>query len=78
MNVTLLYRIAAILLLLFAVVHTVGFMTFTARTAEGLAVRDAMNAVKFEIKGASGSYGNFYVSFVLTVTAYLLLCGYLA
>jgi hypothetical protein len=41
-------------------------------------VRDAMNSVKFDIRGASGSYGNFYVGFGLTVTAYLVFCAYLA
>ena len=71
MNATLLYRIAAALLFLFAVLHTFGFLGFKPPTAEGLAVRDAMTSVQFEIKGASGSYGKFYMGFGLTVTAYL-------
>ena len=44
MNATLLYRIAAALLLLFAVLHTFGFLGFKPPTAEGLAVRDAMTS----------------------------------
>jgi hypothetical protein len=53
-------------------------MGFKPPTAEGLAVRDAMNSVQFEIKGASGSYGKFYTGFGLTVTAYLVFSAFLA
>jgi hypothetical protein len=49
MNATLLYRIAAALLLLFAVIHTYGLMGFKPATAEGLAVRDAMNSARLGI-----------------------------
>ena len=78
MNATLLYRIAAALLLLFAVLHTFGFLGFKPPTAEGLAVRDAMTSVQFEIKGASGSYGKLYMGFGLTVTGYLIFSAFLA
>ena len=78
MNATLLFRIAAGLLVLFAVGHTLGFLGFKPATAEGLAVRDAMNAVQFEFKGAYYSYGRFYTGFGLTITAYLLFSAFLA
>lgn len=78
MSATLLYCIAAVLLLLFAVGHTVGFMGFKPASPEGLAVRDAMNSVRFEFKGASHSYGGFYTGFGLTVTAYLVFSAFLA
>jgi len=60
MSATLLYRSAAVLLVLFAVGHVLGFMSFKPPSAEGIAVRDAMNNVHFEFKGSNYSYGNFY------------------
>jgi hypothetical protein len=78
MNAIVLYRIAAVLLLLFAVGHTFGFLAFKPPTPEGLAVHNAMNDVKFEFKGASYSYGGLYRGFGLTVTAYLLFSAVLA
>ncbi len=78
MNATLLYRVAAVLLVLFAGGHTLGFMGFKPPTAEGLAVRDAMASVHFKFQGASHSYGKFYTGFGLTVTAYLLFSAFLA
>lgn len=50
MNATLLYRIASVLLLLFAVGHTIGFLNFKPPTPEGVAVRDAMNNVHFQVR----------------------------
>jgi len=73
-----LYRIGAVLLVLFAVLHTIGFLKFKPPTAEGLAVRDAMTNVRFEVQGSSFSYGGFYRGFGLFVTAYLLFPAFLA
>ena len=78
MNATLLFRIAAVLLILFAAGHTIGFLNFKPPTAEGLTVRDAMNNVHFQVKGADFSYGGFYVGFGLFVTAYLVFSAFLA
>jgi hypothetical protein len=78
MNATLLYRIAAVVLVLFAAGHTFGFLNFRPSSAEGVAVYHAMNSVQFEIEGANYSYGNFYRGFGLTVTAYLLFSAFLA
>lgn len=58
MNATLLYRIASILVLLFALGHTVGFLKFKPPTAEGIAVRDAMANVHFQVRGHDYSYGS--------------------
>jgi hypothetical protein len=74
MTATLLYRIAAVLLILFAAAHTLGSLTFTPPTPEGVAVRDAMNNVHFQ----GYSYGNFYKGLALSVTAYLLFLAFLA
>jgi hypothetical protein len=78
MNATLLYRIAAVLLILFAAAHTFGFLSFTPPTPEGVAVRDAMNHVHFQVKNHTYSYGNFYRGFGLFATAYLLFAAFLA
>ena len=78
MNATLLYRVAAVLLVLFAAGHTFGFLGFKPASAEGLAVREAMESVQFDFKGSSYSYGMFYRGFGLMVTAYLLFSAFLA
>lgn len=75
---TALYRTAAILFVLFAAGHTVGFLRLEPPTAEALAVRDAMNQVHFVIGGASFSYGGFYTGFGLYVTAYLIFSAFLS
>jgi hypothetical protein len=69
MKATLPYRIASVLFVLFAAGHTFGFLNFKPPTAEGLAVRDAMNNVHY---GANLSYGGFFVGFGLCVTVYML------
>ena len=78
MTATLLYRIAAVVLVLFAAGHTFGFLSFRPSSAEGLAVYDAMNSVHFEFNGAARSYAEFYTGFGLMVTAYLLFSAFLA
>lgn len=78
MSATLLYRIAAVVLVLFALGHSAGFLTFKPPTAEGLAVRDAMDRVQFQIGSATFSYGRFYRGFGLSITAYLLFTAFLA
>ena len=78
MSATSLYRVAAVLLLLFAAGHTFGFLSFKPPTSEGLAVHDAMESVRFNFKGSSYSYAGFYKGFGLTITAYLLFSAFLA
>jgi hypothetical protein len=78
MTSTLLYRIAAAVLLLFAVGHTFGFMTFKPPTPESVAVRDAMDNVRFPIGSKSYTYGDFYRGSGLFCTAYLLFLAFLA
>ena len=78
MNATLLYRIAAVLLILFAAAHTFGSLNFTPPTPEAVAVRDAMNNVHFQVGGSSYSYGNFYKGLTLSITAYLLFLAFLS
>jgi hypothetical protein len=78
MKPTVLYRIASVLLILFAVGHTVGFLTFKAPSPEARAVWDAMNNVHFHVRSGSFSYGGFYIGFGLFVTAYMLFSAFLA
>ena len=78
MSATLLYRIAAVLLVFFGVGHTFGFLNFKPPTPEGLAVLDAMNNVHFQVKGTSFSYGGFYIGFGLFVTVYSFFSAFLA
>jgi len=79
MTATLLYRIAAVLFVLFAVGHTVGFLTFKPLNKEGVAVRDSMDTVRLEGIGSGKlTYGGFYRGFGLFCTVYLAFMAYLA
>jgi hypothetical protein len=72
------FRMAAGVLLIFAALHTVGFLGFVPPTVQGIAVRDAMDSVHFTLKGATYSYGNFYRGFGLFVTAALVFEAFVA
>ncbi|MEA2239336.1 MAG: hypothetical protein QOC81_4060 [Thermoanaerobaculia bacterium] len=78
MSATLLYRIASVVLILFAAGHTAGFLSLTPPTPQGVAVRDAMNDVHFPVGSGSYTYGGFYKGFGLTLTAYMLFSALLA
>lgn len=78
MKPTLLYRVAAIVLVLFAAGHTYGFLKFVPPTADAVAVRDSMFGVHFALHGGSYSYGGFYNGFGLMVSVYLLFSAFLA
>ena len=78
MKPTALYRTAASVLLLFALGHTVGFLTLKPTTADAVAVRDSMDNVHFAIHGKTFTYGGFYRGFGLFVTVYLLFSAFLA
>ncbi len=75
MNATLLYRIASVLLILFAAGHTTGFLTFKPPTAEGIAVRDAMQNVQFKVGSGTYSYDRFYKGFGLFLYSVSLVFG---
>ncbi|MBZ5507531.1 MAG: hypothetical protein LAO78_18885 [Acidobacteriia bacterium] len=78
MTATLLYRIAAVVFVLFAAGHTVGFLKFKPANAEGVAVHDAMNTVRLHVGSGKLTYGDFYRGFGLFCTLYLLFAAYLA
>jgi hypothetical protein len=72
-----LYRIAAILFVLFATLHTIGFLKFVPPTPEGQAVMNAMNTVQLQ-PGAKYTYGAFYKGFGLFATVYFLFAAAVA
>jgi hypothetical protein len=72
------FRISAVLLLLFAVGHTFGFLAFRPPTAAGQAVWSAMNNVRFSDGGSTFSYGEFYRGFGLSISASQLFTAWLA
>ena len=78
MSATLLYRLASILLVLFAAGHTFGFLKFKAPTPEGVAVREAMEKTVFEFRGKKYSYHGFYLGFGLFITVHLLFSAFLS
>lgn len=78
MTAKLLYRVVAVVLVLFAAGHTFGFLSFRPPSAEGLAVLAAMGNVHFALDGGSYSYAGFYTGFGLMVSAYMLFSAFLA
>jgi hypothetical protein len=72
------FRLAAGLMLLFAVGHTIGFLTFQAPSVEGQNVWKAMNTVRFSVGSSTFSYGDFYTGFGLFITAFQLFAAWLA
>lgn len=72
------FRVSAVVLLLFAIGHTVGFLSFRPPTADGQGVFAAMNNVRFSAAGTSVSYGDFYRGFGLSITAAQLFYAWLA
>jgi len=78
MKVALPFRICAIVLLVFAAGHTFGFLGYTPKSAEGAAVKAAMDTVRFSFGSGTRTYGDLYRGFGLFVTAYLLFAAVVA
>ena len=77
MKASLFYRIAAVLLLLFAVGHTLGFRQSDPQWGVD-ALTGSMRSIHFNIQGFSRSYWDFFVGFGLFVTVFLLFAALLA
>jgi hypothetical protein len=75
MTTRVLYRIAAVLILLFDLGHTAGFPWSDPKWGVNL---DAMRSSHFNVLGFSRTYWDFYVGFGLFVTVFLLLAAILA
>lgn len=74
MTATLLYRIAAVVFVLFAAGHTVGFLKFRPANAEGVAVYDAMNSVHLQVGSGKLTYGGLLSRLWLVLHAVSALC----
>jgi hypothetical protein len=75
------FRIAAVIFLLFAAGHTFGALNFRPPTPEAQAVWNSMQNVRFGGTATDAprfSYGDFYIGFGLTITAFLLFQGWLS
>jgi len=70
------YRIAAVLILLFAIGHTIGFRQVDPKWGAD-PVLSSMRSIHFDIQGFSRSYWDFFVGFGLFVTVFLLLAAVL-
>lgn len=77
MRVSLLYRIAAVLLVLFAVGHTLGFRRVDPRWGVDAAIA-ALKATRFEVQGFGRTYWSFYTGFGLFVTVLLVFAAIFA
>jgi hypothetical protein len=67
-----------VLLLLFALWQTVGFLKFKPPTAEGVAARNAVTNVQFQVIGRDYKYGGFYRGFGLYNSVFLVFSVVLA
>jgi hypothetical protein len=77
MKASLLYRVAAVCLLLFAVAHTVGFQQ--ADPTWGIdALRASMRSIQFDAQGFHRTYWDFFVGAGLTVGVLYLFSAILA
>ena len=76
MKASIFYRIASVLLVLFAVGHTLGFrQTQPSWGVDSLVA--SMRTIHFDVQGLSRSYWDFYVGFGLFVTVFLLFAAVL-
>ncbi len=77
MRVSLLYRIASVLLVLFAVGHTLGFRRIDPRWGMD-SIIGSLKSTHFDVQGLNRTYWDFYTGFGLFVTALLLFAAILA
>jgi len=77
MRVSLLYRVASGLLVLFAIGHTLGFRRTDPRW-EADSVVGSMRTTRFNVDGLSRTYWDFFTGFGLFVTIFLLFAAILA
>jgi len=77
MKVSLLYRIASVLLLLFAAGHTIGFRQIDPTWGVDSLV-DSMKSMHFNANGSNRTYWEFFVGFGLLVTAWMVFAAIVA
>ena len=77
MKASLFYRIAAVLLVLFAAGHTFGFRQNNPEWGAG-AVIELMRSVHFDAQGFTRTYWDFFSAFGLLFSVFLLFAAVLA
>ena len=77
MKPSLLYKIASILLILFAIGHTLGFRQVDPKWGVDSLIQ-SMRSLHFNANGAQRTYWDFYVGFGLFVTALMALAALFA
>lgn len=77
MKASVLYRIASVLLVLFAVGHTIGFRQTDPKWGVDT-VLGSMRSIRFDVQGFSRTYWDFFVGFGLFVGVFLLFAAVLA
>ena len=77
MKASFLYRISAVLLVSFALGHTIGFRRVDPRWRADTAV-SGMQSVSFEVQGLNRTYWDFFTGFGLFVSVFLLFAAVLA
>ena len=78
MTARILYRISALVFVLFAAGHTAGFLLFRPANPEALKVLEGMRDVHFAFGSASVTYAQLYTGFGLFISAALLMFVWLA
>jgi len=77
MSSSLFYRISAVLLVLFAIGHYLGFRQTKGMTGADSVV-SLMKSVHFTVQGSSRDYYDFFLGFGFFVTAFLFFSGLLS
>jgi hypothetical protein len=77
LKASVLYRIASVLLLLFAIAHTLGFRQIDPTWRVDSLVA-SMQSTHFDIQGFRRTYWDFYVGFGLFVSVFLVFAAVLA
>ena len=77
MAATWLYRVAALVFVLFTVGHTYGFLGFRPSTPEGRSVYDGMNTVRLTADARAYTYGGFYRGFGLSISITMVFSAFL-
>ncbi len=77
MKASVFYRIASVLLLLFAIGHTLGFRKADPKWGVDSLI-GSMRSIHFDAQGFNRTYWDFYVGFGLFVSAFLLFAAVLA
>jgi hypothetical protein len=77
MKASLLHRIASVLLVLFAIGHTLGFRQTDPEWGVGSLI-DSMRSIHFDAQGFNRTYWDFFSAFGLFFTVFLLFAAVLA